>query len=49
MLPFDIRHFSRNAVLNFDGKWQSMADFQTSDFGGVSATDELDELSQRPL
>jgi hypothetical protein len=49
MLPFDIRHPSRDALLNLYEKRQAVADLQTADFAGVNATDVLKEFRHRLL
>jgi hypothetical protein len=49
MLPFDIRHPSRDAALNFHRKWQPVADLKPADDTIVNATDILEQLCQRLL
>jgi len=49
MLPFDIRHPSRDAVFNLHGKWQPVADLKAADLAVVNATDVFEKLRHRFL
>lgn len=49
MLPFDIRHPSRDASLNLYRKWQSVTNLKAADLAVLHATDEFKKLGQRHL
>lgn len=44
MLPFDIRHPSRDAVFDLHRKWQTVADIQAADHAIINTTNKLEKL-----